>query len=624
MKYSLHRPVFFHKALWSCCFLLFITLCIGATNNKIADNASHYQSPTFMTIDPLTNTLFVSLSTASKILLYSCEDSEVIGEIPLPMNPAGLAISTDGETLYAAGMSHEGKLFVIDVASKKIRKTISVGHSPVAAILANNGQRLYVANRFSANISVINTRSLSEIKKIKVSREPVALAISKEDKTVFVANHLPTQSSSAGYVSSVVSIIGTDELEVIKEINLPNGSNALNDMAISPDGRFIYVSHILARYQFPTTQITRGWMNTNALSIINVNNLSYYNTILLDDVNNGAANPWGIDVSPDGEKVFVALSGTDELCVIDRQKMHHKIERTLKYSENPVAINKYEILNDLSFIHELRTRIKLHGKGFRQILVAGDNVYLTAYFSSSIHRVNTAGETSQPIVRLDENEHKSADRWGEELFHDATNSYQHWQSCHSCHPGGARVDALNWDLLNDGIGNPKNTKSLLLSHATPPAMISGIRKDMETAVHSGIKHIQYTVRPPDEERAIVAYLKSLKAIPSPFLNNGNLSKGAKKGRKIFVNSGCAKCHAEPYYTNLEKYNVGTGTGKDVDSEFDTPSLIEAWRTAPYLNNGSATTIEDVLTKFNIEDKHGRTSLLSNNEIKYLAEYVKSL
>jgi hypothetical protein len=39
---------------------------------------------------------------------------------------------------------------------------------------------------------------------------------------------------------------------------------------VSPDGRFAYVTHTLGRYQLPTTQLERGWMNTNALSIIDV------------------------------------------------------------------------------------------------------------------------------------------------------------------------------------------------------------------------------------------------------------------------------------------------------------------------------------------------------------------
>ena len=39
---------------------------------------------------------------------------------------------------------------------------------------------------------------------------------------------------------------------------------------MSPDGRFAYVTHILSRYQVPTTQLERGWMNTNALSILDL------------------------------------------------------------------------------------------------------------------------------------------------------------------------------------------------------------------------------------------------------------------------------------------------------------------------------------------------------------------
>ena len=621
--YNLFQAVFLRRLLRSCLFLIVLVLFLGTTKNKNKSNDSQYQSPSYMVIDPISKIIYISSSTAGKVLIYNCEENRVIGEIPLGINPAGLAISADGMTLYVAGKSNEGKLFVIDIASKRIRKTISVGHSPEGVVLSPNGERLYVANRFSNNVSVIHTRSLSEIRKIKVPREPVALAMSKDNKTVFVANHLPTESSNAGFVSAVVSIISDDELKVIKEIKLPNGSNALNDIAISPDGSFIYISHILARYQFPTTQMTRGWMNTNALSIIDVNNLTYYNTVLLDDVNKGAANPWGVTVSPNGEKIFVALSGTDELCIIDREKMHQKIERNVKFSEN-LGTNNNEILNDLSFIHEFRTRIKLVGKGFRQILVTSEDAYLTSYFSSSINRVNTTGVMVQNCVSLGEDADKSIARWGEELFHDATHSYQNWQSCNSCHPGGARVDALNWDLLNDGIGNPKNTKSLLLTHETPPTMITGIRKDIETAVHAGIKHIQFTVRPDQEAEAIVAYLKSLKVIPSPFLKNEKLTKNAKKGQKIFDKSGCAFCHSKPYYTNLNKYNVGTGKGRDLNYKFDTPSLIEVWRTAPYLNDGSAATIEDVLTKFNMDDIHGETSLLSENQIKHLTEYVNSL
>jgi len=48
-----------------------------------------------------------------------------------------------------------------------------------------------------------------------------------------------------------------------------------------------------------------------------------------------------------------------------------------------------------------------------------------------------------------------------------------------------------------------------------------------------------------------------------------------------------------------------------------------WRTAPYLFDGRAVTMLEVLTKFNPKDTHGATSKLSKQQIADLAEYVLS-
>ena len=158
------------------------------------------------------------------------------------------------------------------------------------------------------------------------------------------------------------------------------------------------------------------------------------------------------------------------------------------------------------------------------------------------------------------------------------------------------MDGLNWDLLNDGIGNPKNTKSLLLSHQTPPVMSTGVRKDAETAVRSGLRHIQFTARPESEAKAIDEYLKSLKPVPSPHLENGQLSESAKRGQRLFASAGCIHCHSGPAMTNGDAFDVGTGRGREQDQPLDTPSLIEVWRTSPYLHDGRAATIREVLDR----------------------------
>jgi cytochrome c peroxidase len=77
------------------------------------------------------------------------------------------------------------------------------------------------------------------------------------------------------------------------------------------------------------------------------------------------------------------------------------------------------------------------------------------------------------------------------------------------------------------------------------------------------------------------------------------------------------------HTDLQLHNVGTGDGLDKDRKFDTPSLVEAWRTAPYLYDGRAATIEEVLAIYNQDDKHGTTSNLSLQEFEDLANFVLS-
>jgi hypothetical protein len=62
---------------------------------------------------------------------------------------------------------------------------------------------------------------------------------------------------------------------------------------------------------------------------------------------------------------------------------------------------------------------------------------------------------------------------------------------------------------------------------------------------------------------------------------------------------------------------------DKDREFDVPTLIELWRSLPYLYDGRAVTIKEVLTKFNPNDKHGTTSTLTPKELEDLTNYILS-
>jgi mono/diheme cytochrome c family protein len=482
-------------------------------------------------------------------------------------------------------------------------------------------------------------------------------------------------------VASTVSVIDLAREEVCKQIPLPNGSTLLRDVRISPDGRYAVVTHTLAHFHLPTTQVDRGWINSNAASLIDVAELRLINTVLLDNIDSGAANPWAATWSLDGKTLCISHAGTHELSVINFPALLAKLARFREVADtnapnDSLAASRTaaDVPNDLSFLVGLRQRIKLSeaDRGPRAVALAGTTAYIANYFSDSLSLIDFASPNpsaksidlsavASPVAAgiLPASKPRFQPRgtqWamakpnsrtktplsatggaitsrttvihrGESLFNDATICFQGWQSCASCHSSDARVDGMNWDNLNDGIGNPKNSKSLLHAHRTPPSMWLGVRSNAYVAVRAGIRNSMFTVQPPEVAEAIDEYLRSLQPIASPYLIKGRLSSAAERGRKLFFSEavGCSDCHKGALYTDQKRHDVGTAGQFDQPTDrFDTPSLIELWRTAPYLHDGSALTIRAVLTTRNPRNRHGYVSDLTPEQLKDLEAYVLSL
>ncbi len=599
---------------------------LAASVCGMASAAEAYHSPGALVASPDGQTLYAAEFTGNAVAVINAADGTVARSIALPDAPGGLAISPDGKTLFVTGAAPEGCVRILNAATGEVQGTVALGHTPVAPVISPDGATLFVCNRFNDNVSVIDVAGRSESARISVAREPVAAAVTPDGKTLVVANLVPVGASDGDYTAASVSLIDTAAKNIAATVTLPNGSSSLRGVCVSPDGKFAYVTHILSRYQLPTTQLERGWMNTNAVSVIDTAQKKLVNTVLLDDVDLGAANPWAVACTADGKSLCVTHAGTHEISVIDRAALHAKLDKVAAGERvSEVSAAAEDVPNDLSFLVGMRRRVKLAGNGPRALVLTGNTAHAANYFSDSIDSFDIAADGAVKIrsIALGKPVAETPERTGEKFFHDAALCFQHWQSCSSCHPD-ARVDGLNWDLLNDGIGNPKNTKSMLLVHQTPPSMSLGIRDSAETAVRAGIKFIQFAVRPEADAVAIDTYLKGLKPVPSPKLVKGELSPGAKRGEAVFEKAGCVECHVKPLFTDLKQYDIGTTKGLDKGKPVDTPTLVEVWRTAPYLHDGSAATIADIFKKFNPDGQHGNTAGLSADEFSDLVDYVLSL
>ena len=578
--------------------------------------AADYRSPDAICHDAKRSQLVVCETTSKQLSIIALPDLKLKGNISLPLDPSGITIANDGSKYYVTGGGYKGTVWGINPDTGKVIDSIKTGHTPRSPALSPDGNTLYICERFNNSISFIDLKNKKRTTTVVTDREPHALVLSKDGKSLFVINLLSNTRANQPYNASLVSVIDVEKKTVTKQIKLPNGTNTLRDICLSPDGKYAYLSCVIGRYNVPPTKIDQGWIYTNGISVIDTAGKTNVGTILLDGIVRGASNPWGIDCTEDGKYLCVSHAGTHEISAIDRLHMHKKMEESKARSDTEA------MTDDLSFMNGIRERIKLTGLGPRSLVCVGKKVYISQFFSDDLCEV-VLDDNETGAVSLGSKKPMDQIRRGHLYFNDATLCFQAWQSCASCHPD-TRSDSLNWDLLNDGIGNPKQSKSMLHSHLTPPVMALGVRDKAETAVRAGIRFILFAVRPEEEAQAIDAYLKSLTPLPSRYLVNGKMTDKALRGKKIFTRAGCIVCHPPPLFTNKKKINVGSGTGVDKDKAFDTPSLIEIWRSSPYLHDGRSVNIKDVLTKHNPLGKRGNTKDLTETELDELVTYIMSL
>lgn len=576
--------------------------------------------------------LYAGCAGTREVLVFDSA-GKVERRVPLPGVPSGLVLSVDNKRLFVTCAAPESRICVVETASGRMIKTSPGGYTSCSPVLSRDEKLLFVCNRFNDDVAIFDVPAEKELCRIPVRREPISAALTADGRHLLVANHLPRGRSDAPYVAATLSVIDVAARKVAKELRLPNGSINLRQIAVSPDGKYACVPLSVGRFQVPVTQLDRGWVNTSALTLIDLASLEVINTVLLDDVDHGAANPWGAGWSADGRWLCVTHAGTHELSLIDFPAVLKKLQRLPERAPTDGSMNtmacrcRRDVVNDLSFLHGLRRRVRLKGNGPRALAILSSRVCVADYFSDTLEMVNLPDADQVQVIALNPGSELTPVRRGEMYFNDATLCFQGWQSCASCHDDDARVDGLNWDLLNDGIGNPKDTKSLVLSHRTPPVMSLGVRSSAEIAVRAGVRTSLGNAVTGDVAASIYAWLSSLVPAPSPHLVQGKLSEAARRGEKIFrsAETGCSGCHEPGLFTDLQSYSVGTRNEFDhEDRVFDTPTLRELWRTAPYLHDGSAATVRDVLTTRNPEGEHGKISHLSPRELDDLIEYLLSI
>jgi len=603
--------------------------------------ATPYWSPFDAAVNAAGDRLAVSDLTAGALHLNPGEANAVTTS--LNGSPRAVAWRDNRRALVAE--YDAGTVAEVDALTGAVTRRFAVGPKPVGVAVA--GGTLLVTDCGLGALAFVDLATGETTRTIPVTAQPFFVAASPNGARAAVGHLISELAATAPEAAASVSLIDVPGKRVAEHIRLPYGSGMVRDLEFSPGGRWVYVVHTLGRTAMPTTQLERGWINTNALTIIDATRGQIEATVLLDRVTLGAADPWGIALSPDGSTAWITLAGAHEVARLDLAKLHGLLDGTAPL-QNPTAYagSAWSIWSDIRqdparkawlphhlsalFGAGMMLRAEAPVDGPRAVVHYQNQVVVAGYFSGELIELNPDDLTLAGRTPLGVQPELDEARRGEMIFHDARFGFQQWLSCSSCHPEG-RADGLNWDLLNDGIGNQKNAKSLLWTHQTPPSMSLGVRADWTAAVKAGLQHFLGHMAREEDLLALQAYLASMAPEDSPYLIDGELGPEAIQGREIFNREevGCASCHPAPLFTDLRQYDVGTGApspgyADDVTDAYDTPTLVELWRSGPFLHDGRAASIREVLTTHNEGDRHGAASQLTAEELDALITYLLSL
>lgn len=565
----------------------------------------------------------MDISADGKLLACSNRDSGTVTIVELPAlkklreikvghHPEGVSFLGSSHRLATAIYDDDLVIFA-DADSGEVTGKTEVFDEPYGVVSNRDGSRIYVTLEFPGRVVEIDTARRAVIREMSAGSFPRGIAITPKDDRLVVSEYLTARALAIDVASG----------KQVDEWAGGETDNLARQVVIHPTREKAYIPHIRARVTVPQGE---GSI------------FPYVGTIDLDhksearrkripmDAFIGAlvtANPWEAAITPDGKRFFVVFAGTNDMfaCqVVDDDYREITPLRLMKLGNNPRAV-----------------RVSPDGSRFYVYNALDFNV--VAYDTASLNQIKELTVCENPL--------SDEIHLGKVLFYTALQPMvgRRWISCSSCHPDG-QADCRTWHNP-EGLRATPPLGGLAFTHPQHWSADRDETQDFEHTIRGplmqGIGLIKGPVNPslgkPNKGLspaldAMAAYTNSHRFTLSPYAKSG-LNESAKRGKELFFSEtvGCAKCHSGPFFTDSQSgkpsvmHDVGTGrsdASEKMGTKYDTPTLFALYRTAPYLHDGSAATLMDVLKSQNAGDRHGKTSGLKDGQLEDLVEFLKAL
>jgi YVTN family beta-propeller protein len=603
------------------------------------------------------DTVYVTNRGSNTVSVIRKGEQKESAQIEVGTEPVGLAVSTDNKTLYvvnatAADTAEHGSLTAIDLATLQPTFEVALGAEPRGiALLGNdravvslfkegelqevdlkthkaisNGIGIYESANATRRDAVTSAGSFGGTFSTFKSRAVGDVVATPDGTRVFApvvwAREDPIgrrPSAAGGYYSAGgpcnVGAVATAGL-VVADQGGTNSNNNGGSLQPQVDDLTACVSSgtVNENKDYPTTALAGrpSYANGNATA-------------------DAIQGPVAAAVDPTGTWLYVVNKETSNVAVIPAFR---RTGDDLDFRGSGTSVR--DLVN-------LRTAADSPTTGADGIALTRDGrkAYVYNQFDHRLDLLTQSGtDADRKIVRSrsipithDPDGLSAEVSAGRRMFYDAIDprlsSPTTTVSCGTCHLEGLD-DGHVWSFP-DG---PRQTPALAGRHllATAPYHWSGEFSDIPAFMNHTIKERMGGTGLPTESQSL-NIAKFIEAMPAP--RNANLkairTEAQLRGAQVFQSAQCATCHSGETLTNNSIVNVGTlvMAGKNPDNGvvvtkgINVPSLLGLARTAPYLHDGSAATLEDRINN-NPDDKHGATRTLTLDQKSDLIAYLKTL
>jgi DNA-binding beta-propeller fold protein YncE/mono/diheme cytochrome c family protein len=569
--------------------------------------------PRTLALRPDNSEVWVTCESSDQIYVLNATSGSVLATLSTPRGsrPMGVAFSPDGVAAYVTCID-SGLLAKWSPVTRAVVGTLDVGPSPRSIAISADSARIFVGRFVSPANPFSPAAEVGEVREVSVATFTVT-------RTLTLAHDTTPDTESSGR--------GTP--------------NYLVQMAITPDGQRLWVpskKDNTDRGQF-RDNFALGHDSTvrSIFSLLDlVNNVE--DTAARKDVDDHEL-PHGVTFSPVGDLAFIAYQGNNEVR----------------------AFNAYNsaTVTSISLGAQLAPQdVVLNSAGTRLFVLNFMSRSVSAFDVANLVGGTSSTATQLAVINAVTTEKLSAQvLQGKKIFYNAADtrmSLQSYISCAVCHLDGGQ-DGRVWDFTDRQEGF-RNTAKLQGKRGTSQGNVHWTAnfdeiQDFELDIRNRFGGTGFITGTPNSSLgapnagrsadldALAAFVGSLSGVGrSPHRNaDGTLTADGVAGRQLFQQLNCASCHSGADFTDSTRgtngvllHDVGTikpssGTrmGQPLTG-LDTPTLKGIWNTAPYLHDGSAATLLDVLTTQNPNDLHGATTTLTPAQQAQLVAYLQQI